>query len=427
MAVCSRDPSHVYPGHNKTCPWCAAAATAAPAPKQIPLPAVRAPKPTPTPAAPRPTPASRPTPTAAITPTVIPKTPSKPGTGTNGRGFVTFVLVSLLATSVTVLVPWLIGANALRDSAFRPASGLVYSISNRDGGAYFLTDYLAGLVVTTAIAGALLVLAALLRIRHRIGRLLLGVGLVALSFAVLTPVSATAWVGAEQATARAEASTAAWHADTCSTDQPNEPTISLESAGVVHVWSVAPVDDDGDGACTQVEIWDGLRLIRTVETPDLRDGFLSLVAGTSAEDSYVQFIGRGPVPDCGSSECQPEYEIAGGFSLVAAEVMWQYTSRFTAVSAVHGTVRGPAAIAIPGVGMVALENPETAAGTATAFDPATGAALWRAQCPADFPIESNLYVGDYGDHVLFCNSERPFSGPNLDLLLGDDGSLSART
>ena len=27
MATCTRDPSHVYPPHNKTCPWCAIAAT----------------------------------------------------------------------------------------------------------------------------------------------------------------------------------------------------------------------------------------------------------------------------------------------------------------------------------------------------------------------------------------------------------------
>ncbi len=45
MAVCSRDPSHVYPGHNRTCPWCAAAATATPAPKQVALVPIAAPSP----------------------------------------------------------------------------------------------------------------------------------------------------------------------------------------------------------------------------------------------------------------------------------------------------------------------------------------------------------------------------------------------
>ena len=45
MAVCARDPSHVYPGHNKSCPWCAVATTAvpSPAPQQVAVPAVASP------------------------------------------------------------------------------------------------------------------------------------------------------------------------------------------------------------------------------------------------------------------------------------------------------------------------------------------------------------------------------------------------
>ena len=421
MTVCSRNPRHVYPGHNKACPWCAAAAVAKPASRQVPLPAVKPPKPASTPVVARPIPTSRPKPTAKVAPTAIRNAPPKPGTGTNEGRLTFFVLGSWIVTTVTVLVPWLIGTNVLRDSAFRPTSSLVYSISNRHREAYFLTDYLAGLAVTTVIAGVLLALTALLRIRHRICRLLLGVALVALSLAVLTPFSAKAWVVAEQATAHTEATsttTEDWHDEACATAFP---TVSLESAGVVHVWSVAPKYNEGDGSCTVVEIWDGLRLVNTVKTPNLRGGHLAIVAGTSADDSYVQFIGRGPVQNCRSSKCQPEHEIAGGFSLVATEVEWKYSSRFGARSTEDDIVES--AISLPGVGMVALENPETSAGSATAFDPATGAVLWRAHCPADFPIGATLFINDNDEPIFLCYSEEAFTGDYLELILGDEGSL----
>lgn len=59
MAVCERDPNHVYPGHNKTCPWCAVSTRAA-APAQVAMPPVSNPPPSPAPILPpSPAPTSR--------------------------------------------------------------------------------------------------------------------------------------------------------------------------------------------------------------------------------------------------------------------------------------------------------------------------------------------------------------------------------
>lgn len=44
MPTCSTDPTHVFPAHNKTCPWCEAQARRTPAPTQVALPPVRAPR-----------------------------------------------------------------------------------------------------------------------------------------------------------------------------------------------------------------------------------------------------------------------------------------------------------------------------------------------------------------------------------------------
>jgi hypothetical protein len=351
----------------------------------------------------------------------------KPVPGGNGRGFVAFVLLSLLATSVTVLVPWLIGVHTLRDGAFRPSSGLVYSISNRDGGTYFLTDYLAGLAITTAIGGGLLVLAALLRIRHRIGRLVMGVGLVALAFAVLIPQSVSTWGSAELATAQEEAAGPPGRYDAgaaCTGFFDEDASVQLLSNGIMHTWTAIPIDDDGDGACTQVEIWDGVRLVQTFETPNISKGILVGYPGKTLEESRFVFLASGPFTECDGSPCT-EYDIVGSFNLATGALEWTHQARFTYwTTAFNGPDTDTPNAASTEAAYIVLENPRVWGSVATAFDPATGGVVWQTGCPEN-RIASQLHLDDEGGVQLLCDrtDDSPEGPSHIYFEIAADGTL----
>lgn len=310
---------------------------------------------------------------------------------TRARTFSRAVLGAYVLTGITVLIPWLIGLNGFRDSWFRQRWSLVYSSSNRDIGDYFLTDYVTGLAVLSIGTGIVVGMASLVHVGTSKMRLALAVGLVVSAFAYWIPSATSAWDAAELATARVEASTVPSSSGGCGQyfSKWGSASIVLPGAGGIdHTWTVRPVADQ-DEDCTHVAVWDGVRFVRTVETPNIIGGVIAAFAGNSPEDSYVVFAAADPVPDCESSWCQPQYEVVGGFGLNDTEVAWQHTWRLT-FGASYGRYTGHPLVVATADSFYAIEEPQTMSSRLLAFDLETGNVVWKTACPSAAPLMSRL-------------------------------------
>jgi hypothetical protein len=425
LTTCKRDPTHVYPGHNKRCPWCAQEATGSKPPKQIALPAVRTPQGD-----------------SSLPRTTSQNSPSKQQqvrqTTPESSTFPTVVVVAACIAGVTVLIPWWIGLGT-RGALFRPTSALVLSTSDRDGGNYFGTDYLAGLLVITAIASVLLLLSGIIRLRKRVARFVIGILLGALALGVWLPASSDAWAAAERVTATAEASSVPYNDDSCRYPYLNYGTgsasVVLPGEGEIpHTWTAIAVHDrSSDGTpletCKSVEIWDGQQLVRTIATPNISDGVLVAIQGTSVDDSYFVFTATGPTKKCKHSWCQANYDVVGGFSLSATKVAWTHKTRLTYHSPGIGGVDTEAPIlAIRNELLLVLTHPRTKASTATAFTVATGKVKWETRCPAKARYGADLWADvDSGKAILRCNGGPNSNPPHLDYFVSDTGKLKKRS
>lgn len=321
------------------------------------------------------------------------------------RYFSNMVLIWYIALLVTALVPWIIGTNWLRDTLFRQRSSLVYSSSNRDGWEYFATDYHAGAAVLTLIVGVAVGLASLVYLRRSIGRMVTAIALVLSVFLFWIPMSTNAWDAAELSTVKSEASSVPDGPAGCtkSTNRWPKPSVVLTSGGINHTWTVH-VTDSADDVCDQVTIWDGVRFVRVIETPNIIDGVVAVFGGGDPESVHVVFLGAGPVPECEESWCQPEYEVIGGFTLNDTEVAWQRTVRLTST---HDRFDEEYPMAGRSENYFAVvENPGSAQSRLVVLDPATGEEKWVHRCPPALPFITQFYEVNDGFEFLFqCMAE----------------------
>lgn len=99
--------------------------------------------------------------------------------------------------AVTVLIPWLIGKYLLRDSLLLSQDPNVFDVSVRDGGRYFLSDYLSGLLLPGVIVAAFLLLRPW---PHRTGFAVIGLGLV-VSLLITLSMASGLWAANENQSA----------------------------------------------------------------------------------------------------------------------------------------------------------------------------------------------------------------------------------
>lgn len=432
MATCTRNPNHVYPDHNAHCPWCLQTATAAT--HQTALPPISAP---PVPRSPDPAPAPRPVPqsftqrpAAAQPPApvsgslLVPKAPPD-----SHRAFANGTFIVWLATALTVVIPWLLGAFVLRDSFGRPHDALVNDTTARANGTYFGTDYLAGLTLTTALAGALLIVSAMANPRRRIGRLFVGAVLAAGAIAGLAPVAVTTWHDAELATAQDLATTT--HYGGCSTESS---TYFAGEAGIPHNWTAVVPDTSGRGGglfdstpsvCDTIEVWDGNVLVTSIPAPQILTKSLTLNPGATPADTWGTFLTPGPPYDCGSETCAMQYVVINGFPLTGNAVGWTATL-FSSTDSTGGL--GYEYVYPSGPYLMALEHALTDASVVTALSAATGQVAFQARCPAEAPRAGQFYVDDQGPVVL-CFVPNGFDkggNPTDHYTVNTDGTLTLR-
>lgn len=263
MAVCSRDPSHVYPGHNKTCPWCALATKGAASPQQVPLPIVQTATPArqTTPRAPAPRVATRlshPVPRnassqrTAATATSAGRPPRRSQRGDIG------IIIGAVILCVTVLVPWLIGRHLLRDSLVRIREAGVFDVAARNDGDYFLSDWIAGCAVVLIVAGLILIRP---RWSRRVFPVIAGATFGFCAVLVLLPQANASWAAAEEATVRRLATEAYPMSDVADVCGSTETTLT-DAAGAEHLYQMYAV-----GGCSSIEVFDGWTRIGSYSLP----------------------------------------------------------------------------------------------------------------------------------------------------------------
>lgn len=417
MATCTRNPGHIYPDHNKSCPWCAQTATAATQQTALPpIPAPPAMKSTAPPKAPTPHPfttqaAKR---AAQAAPAPIPYVP-KPT-----RRFANRTFVVWLVTSVTVLVPWLIGSKMLRDTLWRPQGTWLTNTSTREPGDYFTNDYLAGLTVITLLAAVVLLVSGLRNPRRRAGRLITAIALAALATFAIIPEVGPQWRGAELATAARNNTTVR---DPVCDDSPNgAPTADfVGDEGMGHTWTAAsfgPRSFGSSGPCTSIEVWDGITYVATTTTPELYRNSVHVHPGATPADTWVSFAARGPATDtCSGQQCLTQYDILGAFPLTSTTgtPAWTVNTKLTPENNYSQDVH----IAGRGALLFTLDQPGQPAGAVAAFVTATGQPAWRASCPADNPLPTDLTQEPDGVIRVRCEgNQRPW------FIVNDDGSLT---
>ena len=213
------------------------------------------------------------------------------------------VLGGFVALCVTVLVPWLIGRFLLRDSAILDPNPGVFDTSVRSGGAYFLSDYLSGVLVIGVLTVAFLLLRPWVR---RTGSVAAGLFLAGLMLVALVGARGL-WTTQEAASAEElRNGTFPFHdrvAATCFGDQTFAASIGGQSLSVgVHQ------TDNGEmfiAACNRVNVYHGWTLAgqvdlepatASIETPFLTgddaagDAWFSALVSTSPEAGAPRYV-----------------------------------------------------------------------------------------------------------------------------------------
>ncbi len=429
MTVCARNSEHIYPPHNKQCPWCAIAGTP-PAASSRPAAQVALPPPPTTPAV-----ARRPAATGSSTPSSAyaarhgaPAGSRRPSVGTtpassSGTAFSLLTVATLVVLVVTVLVPWQLGRAILRDRFFRQQAAEVYDTTFRNLGDYFLSDFIAGTAVLTILAGAVV---AVRSIGSNSSWLIMGLTIGVVGGAVLIPMSSSKWNVAEARTTSRLAEGPPVGVAECGFQWPANPgwtTVDsatfTDSDSLRHVWRPIVIANGSDShaeQCTSVEVFDGARRVAASDAiHDVESGSVALWRGDSPANSYLAF----------AVSANPRDETRGEIGVVRLSdgaVMW--SKQVDLLGGVGVNYNGPALAVIAGTLVVEHVDDGGFGADETeivGYDLETGKRGWKPSCPRGFSADG-LYSSDDETigAVLYCRSDDQTDTYNVDRV---DGTL----
>lgn len=320
-------------------------------------------------------------------------------------------------SALTVVIPWGLGRFLLRDAFFRPYTGFVFSTESRGAGTYFLSDYLAGLAVTTIVVGAVTLLASLWLRGHRIRRSILGSTLVAASIFVLVPQSSVQWKIAERATAQAEFLGVPGR----SVSDCGEGSIRVTEDGIEREWHAFLVNESDGSPCRIIELWEGSRPSGNIAIPSSMSPVeqAQLHGFNDGGTRGTRFVYVGDVsPECSITDhCYVRTPIIG-LDVDSGEIVWQESLN---LNRWPGSSSNILSISVQTSYFVVLEK-----SGAVAIDPWSGQSLWRTECPgneASNSLYQSLMSEDSkpGYTVLSCFYE---DESTVNYRVADDGSLS---
>lgn len=362
--------------------------------------------------APRPRPATRPTPVATRPAPAKPaRRDTRPGDGASG--FDAWVLVGFVVLGVTVLVPWLIGKFLLRDSFVLERNPSVFDTSVRDGGGYFFSDYLSGLLVPGVLAVAFLLLRPWAR---RTGFVAAGFFLSGLM--LVTLVGARVLWTAQEETSAEVLRTGAFpfherEQSTCFGDKDFSAVI----AGRTHSVGVYEIDNDEMflELCNRINVYDGWTLTGRVDLEDtasMVDAFT--FGGDTAGDAWFSAL-----VSVSSDAGAPRYLM--GLSMLHPESPWRLD--LTSVGVVPDTSYQPEAVQLGSV--VAVDDQrDYYRHRLLGVDIRNGQVLWTLQCGEGYSSSEFVRIDTDPPETMRMRCGRGGVGPLDEYLFGEDGTLT---
>lgn len=321
-----------------------------------------------------------------------------------------WVLGGFAVLGVTVLVPWLVGRFLLRDSVVLEQNPNVFDTSVRDGGSYFFSDYLSGLLVPGVLAVAFLLLRPWARRTGFVAAAFFLAGLM-----LVTLVGArVVWNTQEETSAETLRSGAfPFHErvpSTCFGDKDFRAVLDGRNYTVgVHQ------TDHGEmflTYCNRINVYHGWTLAGQVNLEDRASILAAFSAGgDAAGDAWFSALVATSL-DAGA----PRYLM--GLSMRHPESPWRLD--LTSVGIVPDTSYQPEAVQLGSV--VAVDDQlDYYRHRLLGVDIRTGQVLWTLQCPNDYSSSHFVRIDTDPSDTMRMRCGRGGSG-SLDEYLFDDAA-----
>ncbi|MEV6414974.1 protein kinase [Kribbella sp. NPDC051718] len=170
---------------------------------------------------------------------------------------------------ITVIVPWLLGHNLLRDRWPRREAAGVFESEARDAGAYFLTDWVTGCLVVAVLVAAFILVRPW---RKRTSTLVVAAVLLGSTWWWGKPFVEQEWNRQEQATIRALRSTPypfEKHYSSCGKASVTftSKQVDRTKPDVVYTLFAANTRSNTAGRCNMLEFYEGWRRAKTIVLP----------------------------------------------------------------------------------------------------------------------------------------------------------------